>query len=309
MKMEAEDLLELYSQYLTQLGRSPITIKNYLSNLILFSRWFRKTVEVKKVNFTRVTEIDLLSYRSHLQYDKRHKTATINQHVAALRSFFIFLYNRGVISFSIITNFNPLSKPYLRAPSVPKRAQVLKLFRMVDTYNDRGKRDFAILQLFVQCGLRLSEVANIEISDIEITQRKGTLRIVGGKGNHEREIYLNKTARHALSAYLLVRPSPPDTKKLFISQLNRPLSKRSIYHLTKKYLEASGMPSLSCHDLRHLFATNLYNRHKDILLVKEALGHKTLESTLRYSHKTSEEIAKALEDSDLNLYGNSDENR
>ena len=171
MKMEAEDLLELYSQYLAQLGRSPITIKNYLSNLILFSRWFRKTVEVKK-------------------------------------------------------------------------------------------------------------------------------------GNHEREVHLNKTARHALSAYLLVRPSPPDTKKLFISQLNRPLSKRSIYHLTKKYLEASGMPSLSCHDLRHLFATNLYNRHKDILLVKEALGHKTLESTLRYSHKTSDEIAKALEDSDLNLYGN-----
>ena len=62
------------------------------------------------------------------------------------------------------------------------------------------------------------------------------------------------------------------------------------------------MPDLSCHDLRHLFATNLYNRHKDILLVKEALGHKTLESTLRYSHKTEEEIALAMEDSDLNIY-------
>ena len=309
MKTEAKDLLKLYSQYLAKLGRSPITIKNYLSNLTLFSRWSKETVEVKRVDFTRVTEIDLLSYRSHLQYDKRHKTATINQHVAALRSFFIFLHSRGIISSSVIADFKPLSKPYIRAPSVPKRAQVLKLFRMIDTYNDRGKRDFAILQLFVQCGLRLSDVANIEISDIDITQRKGTLRIVGGKGNHEREVHLNKTARHALSAYLLVRPSPPDTKKLFISQLNRPLSKRSIYHLTKKYLSAASMGNLSPHDLRHLFATNLYNRHKDILLVKEALGHKTLESTLRYSHKTSDEIAAALEDSDLNLYGNLDENR
>ena len=62
------------------------------------------------------------------------------------------------------------------------------------------------------------------------------------------------------------------------------------------------MPDLSCHDLRHFFATNLYNRHKDILLVKEALGHKTLESTLRYSHKTEAEIASAMEDSDLNIY-------
>jgi len=303
MKTEAKDLLEFYSQYLAKKGRSTVTIKNYLSNLKLFLRWLKKTDEVKRVDFTCVTPIDLLSYRSHLQYENRHNTATINQHVAALRSFFSFLHNRGVISFSVIANFKPLSKPYLRAPDVPKRAQVLKLFRMVETSNDRGKRDFAILQLFVQCGLRLSEVANIEIDDIEISERKGTLRIVAGKGNQPRELHLNKTARHALLAYQIVRPSLPDTKKLFISQLNRPLSKRSIYHLTKKYLEAAGMGHLSCHDLRHLFATNLYNRHKDILLVKEALGHKTLESTLRYSHKTSEEIAKALEDSDLNLYG------
>jgi integrase len=70
-------------------------------------------------------------------------------------------------------------------------------------------------------------------------------------------------------------------------------------------LEAAGMPEFSCHSLRHFFATNLYNRHKDILLVKEALGHKTLESTLRYSHKSEEELANAMEDSDLNIYGGS----
>jgi len=173
---------------------------------------------------------------------------------------------------------------------------------MVDTSNDRGKRDFAILQLFVQCGLRLSEVANIEIGDINIHERSGILRIVGGKGGRQREVNLNNTARLALKAYLEVRPELPDTKKIFVSQLNRPLSRRSIHHLMKNYLEAAGMPDLSCHDLRHLFATNLYNRHKDILLVKEALGHKTLESTLRYSHKTDEEIASAMEDNDLNIY-------
>lgn len=303
MKTEAKDLLDLYSQSLRELGRSPVTIKNYLSNLTLFSRWLKKTDEIKTFDFTRVTEIDLLSYRNHLQYEKRHKTATINQHVAALRNFFSFLHNQGMISSSIMTHLLPLSKPYLRAPDVPKRAQVLTLFRMVETHNDRGKRDFAILQLFVQCGLRLSEVTNIEISDIEIRERIGRLRIVAGKGNQPREIHLNQTARHALNAYLFVRPSLPDTQKLFISQLNRPLSKRSIYHLTKKYLQAAGMPHLSCHDLRHLFATYLYNRHKDILLVKEALGHKTLESTLRYSHLSEDEIANALENSDFNIYG------
>lgn len=302
MGKELEDLLALYERRLAELGRSTITIKDYLSNLRLFHKWCQETYEVKRVDYTMVKDIDLLSYRNHLQYEKRHKTATINQHVAALRSFFGFLHSKGVIRESVIANLKPLSKPYTRAPDVPERAQILKLFRMVNTSNDRGKRDFAILQLFVQCGLRLSEVASIEMGDIHIGERKGVLRLTGGKGNRPREVSLNKTARHALKAYLEVRSSLPDTKKLFISQLNRPLSRRSIYHLTKKYLEAAGMPDLSCHDLRHLFATNLYNRHKDVLLVKEALGHKTLESTLRYSHKTEEEIASAMEDSDLNIY-------
>jgi len=302
VKNEEEDLLGLYRKYLAKLGRSIFTIDSYLSHLKLFRKWYLETYDLKTVDFSQVKEIDLFSYRSYLQYEKRHRTATINLHVAALRGFFCFLHNNGIIKESIISNLTPLSKPYLRAPDVPKRAQILKLFRMVDTSDDKGKRDFAILQLFVQCGLRLSEVANLEVGDIHVGERSGILRVIGGKGGRQREINLNNTARRALSSYLEVRPNLPGTKRLFISQLNRPLSRRSIHHLMKNYLEASGMPDLSCHDLRHLFATNLYNRHKDILLVKEALGHRTLESTLRYSHKTNEEIASAIEDSDLNIY-------
>jgi len=307
MKNEAEDLLAIYKENLAKLGRSAFTIDSYLSHLKLFHRWYLKTYELKTLNFTKVKDIDLLSYRNYLQYERRHKTATINLHVAALRSFFCFLHNNGIIKKPVVSNLSPLSKPYIRAPDVPKRTQILKLFRIVDTSNDRGKRDFAILQLFVQCGLRLSEVANLEIGDIHIQERSGVLRIVGGKGGRQREINLNNTARRALKAYLEVRPEIPNMRKIFISQLNRPLSRRSIHHLIKDYLETAGMPGLSCHDLRHLFATNLYNRHKDILLVKDALGHKTLESTLRYSHKTNEEIASAMEDSDLNIYRESDE--
>ena len=300
--METENLLDLYYEYLAKSGRSDVTIKDYLSNLKLFNNWYQRTYDMERIDFTRVNGIDLLLYRNYLQYDKRLRTATINQHVAAIRSFFGFLHNQSIIKKSVIADLKPLSKPYLRAPDVPKRSQILKLFRMVDISNDRGKRDFAILQLFVQCGLRLSEVANIEIGDINVHERSGILRIVGGKGGRQREVNLNNTARLALKAYLEVRPELPDTKKIFVSQLNRPLSRRNIHHLMKNYLEAAGMPDLSCHDLRHLFATNLYNRHKDILLVKEALGHKTLESTLRYSHKTDEEIASAMEDNDLNIY-------
>jgi len=95
---QPKDLFSLYSLNLAKLGRSPVTIKNYLSNLKLFSRWLKETYEAERTDFTRVKEIDLLSYRNHSRYSKRHKTATINQHVAALRSFFNFLYNNGFIS-------------------------------------------------------------------------------------------------------------------------------------------------------------------------------------------------------------------
>jgi site-specific recombinase XerD len=297
-----EELLRLYKGHLITLGRSEFTIMAYLSNLKLFQTWYQENSTRRTVNLTTVKDGDLLAYRQYLQDEKRHKTATINHHVASLRSFFSFLYQKSLMKTLITTNLTPLSKPYLRAPDPPSQKQILKLFRMVNTTTDRGKRDFAILQLFVQCGLRLSEVANLEVADIEMKDRKGVLRIVGGKGDPPREVYLNKSVRHALKAYLQVRPTLAEIKKLFISQLHRPLSRRSIAHLTKIYLEAAGMPNLSCHDLRHLFATNLYTGHKDILMVKEALGHKTLTSTLRYSHKTDEEIAAAMEESPLNVY-------
>jgi site-specific recombinase XerD len=144
METRSEDLLILYEEYLARSGQSLFTIRSYLSVLKLFHKWYQETYEVEQVDHTVVKDIDLLSYRNHLQYEKRRKTATINQHLAALRSFFGFLHIKGIIRESVITNLKPLSKPYLRAPDVPIRSQVLKLFRMVDTSYDRGKRDFAM---------------------------------------------------------------------------------------------------------------------------------------------------------------------
>ncbi len=92
MASELDYLLILYQEYLVRLGRSTLTIKNYISNLKLFHKWYEKTYEAGEVDFAQVKDIDLLLYRNHLQYEKRHKTATINQHVAALRSFFSFLH-------------------------------------------------------------------------------------------------------------------------------------------------------------------------------------------------------------------------
>ena len=282
MNTRTDELFSLYEAHLAKLGRSEASIKDYCINLRAFYTWFQKINKRKKVSITRVKENNLLLYRGYLQHGKRYKTTTINQHIASIRNFFTFLQNKGAIKESVIVNLKPLSKPYLRAPDLPNKKQISKLFRMVNTNNDRGKRDFAILQLFTQCGLKLSEVANVKIIDIDVKGQQGTLKIGVRKENLMRHISLNKPVSQSIKAYLRVRPNLSGIKKLFISQLNKPLSSRSISHIVKKYSESAGMPELSSYDLRHYAASNLYDSHKDICAVQKALGHKTLESTRRY---------------------------
>ncbi|PIU51059.1 hypothetical protein COS91_06665 [Candidatus Desantisbacteria bacterium CG07_land_8_20_14_0_80_39_15] len=299
--MEWIEVLDFYRKKLASEGKSELTIRNYLHDLKMFTLWYETTYR-KPVEISRIQDIDLFAYRSHLQVVKRQKPATVNRHIAALRSFFRFLHQQELIRENLSRNLSHLEIESQKAPEVLTHVQALRLFGSVNKTSAMGKRDFAIIQLFVQCGLRLSELAHIEIGDIETGERKGMLRIPSGKGGKPREVPLNKTARVALSEYLKVRLALPLIKVLFLSQKRKALSGRTIHDIVKKYMEKAGMSDFSCHDLRHLFATNLYNKHKDLILVKEALGHKHIETTLRYSRKTKEEIANALEDTELNIY-------
>jgi len=291
---------EEYAGWLREQGKSPFTVKNYLHDLEMFGRWHQDTYGYSP-DPKGLQALDFLAYRSYLQTERRQSTSTVNRRVAALKSFADFLHARGFTSRNIGESVSYLSTPPPKAPDVLTHAQVLQLFKSVDRSRRLGKRDYAIIQLFVQCGLRLKELAEIRLGDITIRQRSGVLRIPSGKGNAAREVPLNKTAREALEEYLQARPNIPGLDHLFFSQKKKRLAPRSIQDVVKKYLKRAGLGDFSCHSLRHLFATNLYNQHKDIVLVKEALGHKRLGTTLRYSHKTPREVQEALENTPLNV--------
>jgi len=291
---------EKFGRWLRQQNKSPFTIKNYLHDLKMFGRWHKKCFG-KDPEPDKLQPLDYNAYRAHLQTEKRQSSSTVNRRVAALKSFAHFLHANEFTSDNIGESVRYLATPPQRAPEVLTHAQVLQLFKAVDRTKRLGKRDYAIIQLFVQCGLRLKELADIQLGDLTIRQRTGTLRIPKGKGGAPREIPLNKTVREAIMDYLLVRPKLRGAKHLFLSQKKKRLAPRSIQDVVKKYLKKIGLGDYSCHSLRHLFATNLYNEHKDIVLVKEALGHKQLGTTLRYSHKTRREIQDALENTRLNI--------
>jgi integrase/recombinase XerD len=286
--------------WLREQGKSPFTMKNYLHDLRMFGRWHRKLYGYAP-DPSGLQPLDFLAYRNYLQTERRQSISTVNRRVAALKSLADFLHARQFTSQNIGESVAYIASPPQVAPDVLTHAQVLQLFKCIDRTRRLGKRDYAIIQLFVQCGLRLKELADIRLPDVIIKQRAGMLRIASGKGNRPREIPLNKTAREAIEEYLHVRPRLNGVDHLFFSQKKRPLAPRSIQDVVKKYLKKAGVGNFSCHSLRHLFATNLYNEHKDIVLVKEALGHKRLGTTLRYSHKTQKEIQDALENTPLNV--------
>ena len=294
------DVGEQFRLWLRRQDKSPFTVKNYLHDIRMFSRW-HKTCFGKDPDPRHMQELDLFAYRSYLQTEKRQSTSTVNRRVASLKSFADFLQSSEITADNIAKKVSYLESPPQTAPDVLSHAQVLQLFKSIDRTRKLGIRDYAIIQLFVQCGLRLKELSEIQLGDIKISERAGILRIPRGKGGKPREIPLNRTAREAITEYLAARPRIAGVRHLFFSQKRKPLAPRSIQDLVKKYLKKAGVGDFSCHSLRHLFATNLYNKHKDIVLLKEALGHKRLGTTLRYSHKTQKEIQQAMEESPLNV--------
>lgn len=172
-----------------------------------------------------------------------------------------------------------------------------------DTANPYRSRDFAIITLFLNCGMRLSELTAIRLSDIEPSFR--SLRVVG-KGAKERVIYLNSSCRSAIEAYLpdrlKLRRQGVSDDSLFLSRLGKGISIKTVQHIVKKYLELAGLENkhYSTHKLRHTAATLMYQTGQvDIRILKDILGHEQLNTTQIYTHVADKNMEEAMEKNPL----------
>ncbi len=161
-----------------------------------------------------------------------------------------------------------------------------------------SQRDFAMLTLFVNTGIRLSELVNLDIGDLDMTNGRMTITAKGGNAETK---FMNETTRNVLAAYLDGRrmsQSPAcATSALFLSNRHTRISARQVQMRFGKWLELAGIdrPGITVHTLRHTFGTLLYKQTKDVMLVKRAMGHSNIESTLVYVHMSDEEVKTALE--------------
>lgn len=239
---------------------------------------------------------DLYSYLNYVREDRDNGVRSRMRKVSSLKSFFNYLCKNSII------DTNPTL--YLEAPKNPKRLPVnlsleesIKLLESVD--GQYKERNYAIITLFLNCGLRLSELVGINLSSIN----GNVLRIVG-KGNKERVVYLNKSCVDAIDEYLKVRPDieSKDRNALFISREGRRISRRMVQTMVEHFIVKSGLdPNVySTHKLRHTAATLMYQNGVDVRVLQEILGHENLGTTQIYTHISDKQVENALNSNPLN---------
>ena len=185
---------------------------------------------------------------------------------------------------------------------MPKFLTLEESQRLLSSATDsESVRDYCILTLFLNCGIRLSELIGINISDIDFTENK--MRVLG-KGNKERMIYLNKACLNALNEYIPIRSQQvgTDEKALFISKQKKRISKRRVQQIVENALKAAGLSGkgITTHKLRHTAATLMYQYGDvDILTLKEVLGHSSISTTEIYTHLSNDVVRDAFESNPL----------
>ena len=313
-KDEASPVIREYLVYLQTIkGKSPKTIEEYFLDLRTFFRFLKihrgivpadspfDEISISDIDLDlirTVTLADAYEFMGYLIDDRQNNSSTRLRKTSALRGFFNYICVK-----KHYIDEDPLKE--LETPkqkkSLPKYLTLEQSIQLLESVDGPHKeRDYCIITLFLNCGLRLSELVGLNVSDIR-TDR--TARVVG-KGNKERIIYLNDACINAIEAYLRVRPTDglKDRNALFISNQKKRLSSVSVQKLVYKYLEKIGLDSqgYSCHKLRHTAATLMYQHgNVDIRVLKEILGHENLGTTEIYTHLNSEQMEDAAKSNPL----------
>lgn len=323
-----EDNPEFLNSFLdysvTILNKSPNSIKEYNYDLMMFFRFIKihfnlckedefENIEIKdfSIDYLKKIELeDIHAFVSYLAINNKSKAATRARKISTLRIFFNYLATKAKI-----IDVNPAQN--LETPKQDKRIPKYlslddskKLLNIAASEDNRNsKRDFAITTLFLNCGMRLSELVGINLNDIDFSEEKMT---VIGKGNKERTIYLNKACMNAIKDYIDVRPKQGiklDNKNsknaLFLSERKERISNRTVQQIITNELRRAGLDTkkYSVHKLRHTAATLMYQYGQvDIRALQELLGHESISTTEIYTHVANEQVRNAVESNPLSNF-------
>lgn len=302
MNKDLPEIIKSYEDYLSVIQeKASSTVYSYIVDIMMFIDYLKtkdqyQDLDIDK-NFIKLIDLqDLYGFLSYVKNERNNSPFARARKIASIKSFFKYCETK----IKIINN-NPCRE--LEVPKKPKKQinylnldESKKLLK--DIVGRNKKRDLAILTLFLNCGLRLSELCSIRFKDI----KEDTL-VVRGKGNKDRTVYLNEMCLRAIEDYMEERKHIKHSY-LFVSERKNQLCKRQVQYIVQKNISATNLDTnkYTTHKLRHTAATLLYKHSNvDIRTIQTILGHKNISTTTIYTHVDNEQVRNAIKSNPLNI--------
>ena len=287
---------------LTIKGCSKNTVNSYCQDLLLFFKFLKvqfglvkpesdfETIDVKDVDINllkKVTINDIYEFLYFVNSQRNNNSTTRARKVSVIRGFFKYLtYNQKLLE------SNPtevLDAPKIKK-TLPKYLDLEESKMLLKNVDGKfSARDYCIITIFLNCGLRLSELVSLNVADVS----KNPITVTG-KGNKERQVYLNNACLDAITDYLQQRTAKPTEEALFLNQNGTRISKRRVQEIVENNLKKNGLFNYSTHKLRHTAATLMFQYGDvDVRTLQEILGHANLSTTQIYTHVSSKQLKQA----------------
>lgn len=262
---------------------SSYTILNYGKDLKVFLKFLD---EIKIDNLEKVDYQIIRKYLAYL-YELEYNSKSIARHISSLKSFYKYLLKENIVD-SNPTHLISNPKMEKKLPKFLYYNELEKILEIPDRTTLFGMRDLTILETFYATGIRVSELVNIKIDDIDFDNQ--TIKILG-KGNKERIVLYGKVLQEYLNTYLPLRKEKALTNHLFINKYGKGLTDRGVRLIIDNILKKGAINyHISPHTLRHTFATHMLDNGADLRVVQELLGHESLSSTEVYTHLSNEHL-------------------
>ncbi len=287
---------------LVEKSYSGLTVKEYSSDLNQLYQYLKEKYNYSE-NFpvNKIQRHEIIEFLGDAVIEKNNSPKTRNRKLFSLRSFFEYLKKNSYIEKNPAREVETSKTEARSEPVYMKINQARKYLRTVKNENSRHqKRDLAIIKIFLYAGLRVSELVNLNMKNIDFDDE--ALKFFG-KGSKERYVPLHVDVIQAILDYLPHRDSMKKNdedaqKALFISSHGKRISIRTVQHMVKKYAKKAGLRNadkITPHKLRHTFATTLYHETQDLNVLKDLLGHADISSTQIYTHTDAEEKKEAID--------------
>src|SRR5712692_1552170 len=316
------ELLEMWRYYQQEKDRSAGTVIKYTQAVTYFLAWYEQE-EHAPLTLEALTPIVLIGYRNELHHAQHKSISTINLRISALRAWCGWMTEQGYLAADPAAHMKLVGGEAASSRTGLKSAQVNALLRQAQASRDPA-RNYAIVQVLVQTGIRLSECSGLAFGDITFGERSGLLLTRAGKGNKVRSVPLNASARDALAAYVAPRlevgkvslkavaakwpkpPSPRSFEPMWLSQKGGALTTSAMGQMIAELVEAAGelvSEETSAHTLRHTFARSYLAQYPgDVVGLATLLGHSSLDTTRLYSQPDVSQLATRVEQLSLNAY-------